>query len=278
MTYEPRRFAPLKARYPFSVDQDPVVAFIDYYLNPRIEIDYAVMVDGMWGCGKTFFIKSYFEYREKVRKHSDPLTAKDYLYVSLYGVSNVEEIRERVWAEAHPRLSSQQAQLLGAAASGVAKKISGIELRFDDLRKFYNALKSFVVIFDDLERATVDIRASLGFINALVEHSGTRVIIVANESEVIKQWPEHYLTSKEKLVGYTFRIAPDIKRFLSFQADRIQSEAAKKSILDNFNDLVIVFHSGGKENLRSVRAGLFQFERVVDILDSALSKSRELSL
>ena len=33
--------------------------FLDYYLNRCLEPDFAILLKGKWGCGKSYYIKNY---------------------------------------------------------------------------------------------------------------------------------------------------------------------------------------------------------------------------
>lgn len=35
--------------------------FLDYYLNKELSPDYAVLITGCWGSGKTYFIRQFLE-------------------------------------------------------------------------------------------------------------------------------------------------------------------------------------------------------------------------
>ncbi len=51
--------------------------------------DYAIMINGLWGCGKSYFI------REVLIDHFYSYSIK-YVYVSLYGVDSLQEITKQV--------------------------------------------------------------------------------------------------------------------------------------------------------------------------------------
>ncbi|MEE4253938.1 MAG: P-loop NTPase fold protein, partial [Desulfuromusa sp.] len=53
--------------------------YLDAYLKMD-DVDFAVMITGAWGCGKTYFIKDYLD---RVCTDGDQ---KNYIYISLNGV------------------------------------------------------------------------------------------------------------------------------------------------------------------------------------------------
>lgn len=168
------------------------------YLSDKA-YNYAILIDGEWGCGKTFFIQHGLkEQIEKSEKESGHL--RKVKYISLYGCKSIQDIQENIiWGfaeEAKENLDNK------TGASGYATKISGNILLSSRkignaiLKKFapeanayeiasdWLAMKSYIFVFDDIERCDCPLNEVFGFINGLVEHEGTKVILVANEKEI----------------------------------------------------------------------------------------------
>ncbi len=159
-----------------------------YYSDSNIQ--YAILLNGEWGCGKTFFVKN------KIVKE-----IKDSVYVSLYGVSNINDVNKKIvysfmskkiklnkTIEKGGKIVSSGYKSISSAISNIfkiplpdAKNIDVTEL----LSNFIDVSKK-LIIFDDLERVNIPINEVLGFINDYVEHKGVKCIIVANESEIEK--------------------------------------------------------------------------------------------
>lgn len=161
--------------------------------------NYAILIDGEWGCGKTYFIQHGLkEQIEKSEKESGHL--RKIKYISLYGCKSIQDIQENIiWGfaeEAKENLDNK------TGASSYTTKISGNILSSSRkignaiLKKFvpdanayeiasdWLAMKSYIFIFDDIERCDCPLNEVFGFINGLVEHEGTKVILVANEKEI----------------------------------------------------------------------------------------------
>ena len=72
--------------------EDLVESILDYVRADYT--DYAIMINGEWGSGKTYF------WNNKIRNKIDSLTfnGKKYttIYMSLYGISNLEEISKKM--------------------------------------------------------------------------------------------------------------------------------------------------------------------------------------
>ncbi len=171
------------------------------YLSDK-SYNYAILIDGEWGCGKTFFIqnilKEQIEQKEKGLEH--PRKIK---YISLYGCKSVQDIQENIiWGfeeEAREKLKNiAGANSYGAKVGGnillTSRKIgNAIWRKFSndtnayDIASDWLPMKSYIFIFDDIERCDCPINELFGFINGLVEHEGAKVILVANEREISEQ-------------------------------------------------------------------------------------------
>lgn len=72
------------------------------------------------------------------------------------------------------------------------KNIAHIDIDFDlsepNYKKLYDLvnLKDKLIIFEDIERSSVDIIEFLGYVNSLVEQDGVKVLLVANEPGILE--------------------------------------------------------------------------------------------
>ena len=165
-----------------------IINSIDNYIESHI-YHYALMINGKWGCGKTFFIT------EKLIPHLEQ-QGKKVNYISLYGIDNVDEIgrrlciqsiKEKMGKKGSPS-DSKLTQITTVIMSAVAKaglgRINIDDSSIDDLALILPNYDNNVIVFDDLERCNCDINEVLGYINNFVEHSDASVIIAANEEEI----------------------------------------------------------------------------------------------
>lgn len=161
--------------------------------------NYAILIDGEWGCGKTFFIqhdlKDQIEKAEKVCEKPRKLK-----YISLYGCRSIQDIQENIiWGfaeEAKENLNNENKTnnykaKIGSNILLASRKIGNAVLkRFAPDTNAYEiatdwlTMKSYIFVFDDIERCDCPLNEVFGFINGLVEHEGTKVILVANEREI----------------------------------------------------------------------------------------------
>ena len=73
----------------------------DYIRKPYT--DYAIMLNGKWGSGKTYFWNN--NLRDKIEKISNEGKKYKTIYISLYGVNSLEEISKKLFIETNPMLS-----------------------------------------------------------------------------------------------------------------------------------------------------------------------------
>ena len=75
--------------------EDLIESILDYVRADYT--DYAIMINGEWGSGKTYFWNRKIKPKiESMQKGGKRLTA---IYMSLYGISNLEEISKKIFIE-----------------------------------------------------------------------------------------------------------------------------------------------------------------------------------
>lgn len=168
---------------------------------------YAVLIDGEWGSGKTYFVKNHLI--TEIDKHEQIKDkARKIKYISLYGCKTVQDIQENiVWCVAEdipqkvfekcfPAKLRKKKTTNSANQAGVAivtRKIANAVIKLKspktnpyELVSDWLNIKNYVFVFDDIERCSCPINEAFGFINGLVEHEGVKVILVANEEEICR--------------------------------------------------------------------------------------------
>lgn len=190
------------------LDDDAIVAAIEKYVDEYL-YDYAVMIDGTWGCGKTYFVLKTLmtklkEHEEKKAKSIKGYKKRNVIYISLYGVKSTEDISKKICIEAYLGKTDKFGKVLKKGADvvsslvpialEVAKPFTGnAELKPDDIDgviESFLPINNSILIFDDLERCDCSINEILGYINSFVEHEKMKVIIVANQEEIGKSVTE----------------------------------------------------------------------------------------
>ncbi|MBD1864769.1 MULTISPECIES: P-loop NTPase fold protein [Trichocoleus] len=245
------------------------------YLKDR-ETEYAIMINGEWGCGKTYF------WQSRIVPHLEKLK-KRVVYVSLYGLKSTAEIGNLLLLELIPYLKNQKDSFKGLkssleAASSLLKIDSKIKDFILEITKYklLDSLDNSVLCFDDLERVDFDIKAVLGHINRFVEHRRIKTVLICYEAEVNQL---DYKRTKEKLVGYTFEFSSSleetIEHFIKEYDDNL-----KTKIIYHKNFIVDVLTSEKIKNLRIIKNSLSIAKTVLasffDIDESATDVEREI--
>lgn len=171
-------------------DEDVLKQILEYVKDDRYH--QAVLIDGEWGAGKTFFVK------EKLVKYLvKKLKEKRIYYISLYGVSYSEQIIDEIYSSMveeiiEKKFGEDKGKVLEKGISFTSKIVAAgmkyFNLESKDLPKLSDLkeLKDTIIIFDDLERCEIEVNQTLGVINNLVEHNDVKIILVANQNEIGK--------------------------------------------------------------------------------------------
>lgn len=250
-------------------------AYLDYYLS-QPDTSFAVLLEGRWGSGKTYFLNHYMAAR--AAKANPVQKGKIHLYVSLNGVISPSEITQQFFAQTAPLFAGKTVGLLSIAVARIANGFSG-GAAFDTLndsakiQDFLTNLDGKVLVFDDLERCRMPLGEILGFINNHVEHDKRKVIILAAENEIEGDNRKEYLQRKEKLVGKTLRVGSDAHAVYHLLVESMRTPEAKAQAQAAGQQAVRTFKASGIENFRSLRAILDDFDRLVGEVDKALAHS-----
>ena len=189
--------------------EDLVESILDYVRADYT--DYAIMINGEWGSGKTYF------WNNKIKNKIDSLTfnGKKYttIYMSLYGISNLEDISKKIFIETTQLMDKGMKKYMAANDRTTIPEYAKTGL---DMAHFFGAKQvkdqvdysqffatdDKVLCFDDLERANVDVIDILGYINNFVEHDHIKTIIICNEKELATKLKSSNLEMKTFIATY----------------------------------------------------------------------------
>ena len=196
--------------------------------------EFAVLIDGKWGSGKTWFIKDYIK---KVEDNNSNDGGKNIIYISLFGLSSISEINSKfleyyLKSVRVPKRTMiwKMAEAFGAV--GEFRNILTALVRISSiLAKEYS--KFDTVIFDDLERCVLPTKELFGYINGQIISEKKKIILIASEQEINQSDDENekiteYREIKQKIVGRTFQFSPDVNSAFEGFIDII-SESDKKA-------------------------------------------------
>ena len=272
---------------------DQVTAFLnEYYINP--DPQYAIFLKGKWGCGKTHFVKNWLRQYQNPAANEDAVTITlKPIYVSLYGLNSIGEIKTAIDREINPFFYSKTGQFLKGVAKIIGKVVLKTSIDFDgdgkDDASFSGSIDSLSVfhskedvvsgckfiVFDDIERSQIDMKSLLGFINYFVEHCGCHVIVVGDDTQLSKDYKRILEEFKEKTIGREFTIGPNTAEAVDYF---LSEPYISKHLLTERNHIIKCFNSAGNENLRILRQCLMDFSTQIANLDEKFLKKGNLFL
>ncbi len=246
----------------------------------------AIMLTGNWGSGKSHYINTNLL----------PFLMEDGksrgIVVSLYGIKDISEISKSIYLELRTKMlrSNNEAVTAGKLlAKTVAKGVTsfwGIDLSAseNEMKKLYESvdLSDKLVVLEDIERSQIDILEILGYVNNLVEQDGIKVLLVANEAELLeyeeiasdnttekREWrltkkSLRYLKAKEKTISDTITFTGDyfsaIHNIITDFKDKHLSLFLEEKYIQEICELL---RSCENENLRTF---IYACQKTADIL------------
>lgn len=280
----------------------------------------ALMFTGEWGCGKTHLIEyeladalgenfiiirislfgesSVESINRKVQKayFQEVMLNMGELVKEFQGVFNdktskigngITKATDKI-EEVSEKISKSKFGRVIHFASEMAKKLPGLDkilaLNPSDCIPIEPSIadKKVILVFDDLERSTLNEVAVLGCINEYCENKHIKTIIVANEEKIleknigqevdedqaddseIRTTKIQYSEIKEKIVVRTIKNIPDYEGIFTeiISEYRTKEEEYKNFLIENKMSLVNVFVGGSIANIRSIKCAIQDFERV----------------
>lgn len=172
-----------------------------------------LVIKGKWGVGKTFAWRQYLAAKAD-------LPEKAISYVSLFGVRNLQQLKQLVLAKAVPRNRSCIAMLATKcaflhrwlAAARMVPSYKDYVAATDIVAELM--LKDYLVCLDDIERRDKELKLSqiLGFVSVLKEENRCRIVLIFNEDVIagdVKE-QEDLNTYREKVVDTEVEHRPSV--------------------------------------------------------------------
>ena len=221
--------------------EDLVESILDYIRSDYT--DYAIMINGEWGSGKTHF------WNNKIRKkiESMQLNGKRFttIYMSLYGISNLEEISKKIFIETTQLMDKNLRKFMDQNGQDTIPEYAKTGL---DMANFFGVTQNGnkidysdffstddkVLCFDDLERANVDVIDILGYINNFVEHDHIKTIIICNEKELSTKLKSSNIEMKTFIATYLLDKQNELNKTDKPMVEKIQDKI--EHVFDKAND------------------------------------------
>lgn len=251
----------------------------------------AILLDGAWGNGKTYFVKN-----QLFKELKETYTESDIIMISLYGVDSVNGI-QRLLFDSYLVEHLGKNNKFGKVLIGSTKLLKAfgqpaldffedkigtkgiIKNELSNAKKFAeeNALKkasSPILIIDDVERCNVDIRELLGFFNRLTESIGCNVLLICNEKEI--QEKDKYKKAKEKVVGLTIPFCISMESvFDDIIKNYVHSDFSRQLLKSSEQDILSIFDARGHANLRTLISVCIAADVILGHLDDEEFTSRQ---
>lgn len=235
--------------------------FIDYLSTDITQ--YAILINGSWGSGKTYFWKDTLSNVAKEKKYNA-------IYISLNGINKIETLEQMLFIKKIPLIGKKENKLIKNSRiilTNIINSTSKSFLKFsiNDVFQGISAdlfdFSKDVICFDDLERCKLPIDEILGYINNFVEHKSVKIVLLADESKI------EYKNIKEKVIGRSVNFELDIKDILpellvKYKTNNIEFYSFITNQIEFIIDILVDYK---EDNLRTIS---FFFEILEKIFPS----------
>lgn len=279
-----------------------IISYIkDNYINSEMDPQFAVLVKGDWGSGKTFL----------VRKILEETYGKDYknsiIWLSIYGLSTIEQLRKKLFEKIHPILTSKVAKFAFATVKAGLKATTSLDLNNDnsDDISFDFTIPEFesdsgdkkvkikkLLIIDDIERCAIPIIELFGFFSEEILDNKVKAIFISND-QIIKNLEDkshldnatkdksnndiinNYRATKEKIIGMEFEVQPDISAAAKEFIKEIGLKKYEKVLVEKTTD---VLNNLNYKNLRAVRQAFVHICQIIRVIRTKSLNEKFISL
>lgn len=245
---------------------DNIFEAINAYLD-RSNTQYAIMIDGPWGVGKTHFILNSLIPRRP---------ATEFVYTSLYGLNSLVEIEFEIDAQI-AAISSKKNNPIGTeiySVPRIEKKAVGTDYLADKFRQISTSTNncetedSVVICLDDLERWHGDLNLCLSYINRLVEHKNLKCILIGNLDEMPSNAVFAFSNAREKTIRHIYRYESGYQKIIDISLDLVvyRSQASRRFIRSiikkNFSSFERLLDEAAVKNIRIIVEALQLYEYI----------------
>lgn len=257
---------------------------LENYLRD-VDPQYAVLLTGEWGCGKTYFVKKWLEDLEQ-RKEDYSVTP---IYISLFGISSIPALIEKVNKTLSPlmynleKCSKKLLQIAGKIVlkyDGAIADMNEAKLAYEinpiDLLSIKDADNSVLstqyvlFVFDDIERCKIVPEELMGFFDLCLEQLGCRLVVLKGRDDAqTDEWLKIMSAYQEKIFSREFEILPDVQSAILHFVNELSVTHPKSSAYFNehVDEIKSIFECSKCCNLRSLRHGIRAFAEILEKLE-----------
>lgn len=221
-----------------------------------------LVIKGDWGVGKTYFWEDYINKRIELRD----LKQLAYSYISLFGVSSIDDIRQKVFHNAKAISTDKnilkdyeeeikesnffrnkkklildglsRARDNASLVSMLSKHVKNVPIinKFSGVLNVleYSLVNNFIICIDDIERKGkgLTIRETMGLVDELSQRKGCKVILIFNENSFDStEDKDQFESYREKVVDIEINYNPTCKENLNCI---FKSENEEYSLIEDF--------------------------------------------
>lgn len=233
------------------------IDIINDYITDKT--DYAIMLKGKWGSGKTYFYRNIV--LEDIKTKNPDL---NFVYISLFGITSIEEIQTQIFLSIYSMIKEKKItnRLFKLIAKGAFKitQLGNIEEYIKEIQDDAIDLKKIFICFDDVERRSshLELKALIGYINAFVDNNGAKVLLLANRDKIDS---EEMNKLEEKLIQIKINYEPSVDRIEDIISYFFSDFETYKSFLLKNKSLLLNYLEIIEHNFRSLIFGLQKFAK-----------------
>src|SRR6218665_4204550 len=238
------------------MDSSHIIKIFDEYLKTK-ETSHALLLNGSWGSGKTYFWKNVLE---GVCDNNN-ITP---IYLSLNGINKIETLDYRLKIKLIPflnRFDSKKSASFATLAKNILNKY--VQNKYDidpeqilkDVEIDIAHYLSHLICFDDLERCSIALSEVLGYVNDFVEHKNVKFLLLSDETKISNTQDElTYHSIKEKVIGRTLNFNNSLSEtFPLFISKYLEVNAEFYGFLKNHEKLITnLLEEYQEKNLRNL--------------------------
>lgn len=193
-----------------------------YYLRDCENLPYkCILVDGVWGIGKTYAVDKALKAENNVRNSRSSQNFKRDIrvcYLSMFGLQDAQEIYHEILCQLSFNDNNTLKTIITKGVSilaTVSKEVETAKKVLDSLVKakevFYNVAKQFdkpcIIVIDDLERMkpSIELEEIFGVVEELKKCNYVKVILIAN-TEDLKRNKKVWKRYSEKVIDRIYKV------------------------------------------------------------------------
>ena len=248
---------------PSSVSQGENMSDVNKYTEQALERyvqmenpQFAALISGEWGTGKTWFIKNFFATHKLTKK---------FCYISLFDIKSIEEIDTALIEQISCSISSKGIRIISKITRYVIERHTGYDI--DEIEKIGDKISKLIpngviICLDDIERSELPLQTIFGYISNLLEQFESNVILICDTKNIENK--KIYHTFSEKIIGLRLTVKPNINSFINYSISKIYNKEVYDILCDSKEIIYEYFYYYRLNNIRYIRMSIYYFIAIYD--------------